>query len=75
MPAVQLAPSPTPTNFLGKVDNFISSPRATATGTALAFGGLTAAANNTPRYKPRLDENGEYIYKDGKIELELDENG
>lgn len=75
MPAVQLAPSPTPTNFLGKVDNFISSPKASATGTALAFGGLTAAANNTPRYKPRLDENGEYIYKDGKIELELDENG
>ena len=76
MPAVQLAPSSTPTNFLGKVDNFISSPRTTATGTALTFGGLTAAANNTYRFKPRLDENGNYIYgPDGKPELERDEQG
>lgn len=76
MPAVQWTPSSTPTNFLGKVDNFISSPRTATTGTALTFGGLTAAANNTPRYKPRLDENGNYIYgADGKPELERDEQG
>lgn len=76
MPAVQWTPSSTPTNFLGKVDNFISSPRTATTGTALSFGGLTAAANNTPRYKPRLDENGNYIYgADGKPELERDEQG
>ena len=76
IPAVSWTPSQTPTNFLGKVDNFISSPRTIATGNALAFGGLTAAANNTYRYKPRLDENGNYIYgADGKPELERDEQG
>lgn len=76
MPAVSQIPSQTPTNFLRKVDNFISSPRAEATATALTYGGLTAAANNTPRYKPRLDENGNYIYgPDGKPELERDEQG
>lgn len=76
MPAVSQIPSQTPTNFLGKIDNFLSSPRTIATGNALTFGGLTAAANNTPRYKPRLDENGNYIYgADGKPELERDEQG
>ena len=76
MPAVSWTPFSTPTNFLGKVDNFISSPRTTATGTALTFGGLTAVANNTYRFKPRLDENGNYIYgPDGKPELERDEQG
>lgn len=76
MPAVSQISSQTPTNFLGKVDNFISSPRAAATANALLFGGLTAEANNTYRFKPRLDENGNYIYgPDGKIELERDENG
>ena len=76
MPTVSWTPSQTPTNFLGKVDNFISSPRTATTGTALTFGGLTAAANNTYRYKPRLDENGNYIYgADGKPELERDEQG
>lgn len=75
MPTIQYT-VPAATNILGKVDNFLSSPRTATVGTALTLGGLTAEANNTPRYKPRLDENGNYIYdSNGNIELERDEQG